>query len=128
MQLAADALQALIDQATIPTREQIELLHARMRFTEQLPIVPALRVAGGLRARELSIPAGMPFAIGERTCWCFDVITRGRAAVWTEHGMEIVNAPRTIATPPGIKYALFTLEDTVWTTVHAASDTPYKDA
>lgn len=128
MLLAADASQALIDQAQIPTREHIEQLQARVRLAEQLPIVPVLRITGDLRAQELTIPAGMPFSIRERACWCFDIITRGRAAVWTEHGMEIVSAPRTIASPPGIKYALFTLEDTVWTTVHAASDTPYKEA
>lgn len=128
MQLAADASQALTNQALLPTREQIEQLDARMRMTEQLPVAPVHLIGGELRAQELVIPAGMPFSIPERACWCFDIITRGRAAVWTEHGMEIVSAPRTIASPPGSKYALFTLEDTVWTTAHAASDTPHKEA
>lgn len=128
MLLAADASRALTNQAPLPTHEQIEQLHARMRLTERCPIVPALRIAGRLRALELEIPAGTPLATDMRACWCFDIITRGRAAVWTEHGMEIVSAPLTVVSPPGRKFILFTLEDTVLTTVHATSDTLYKEA
>ena len=43
--------------------------------------------------------------------------------VWTEDGMREVAAPFTMVSRPGTKRVGYALEDAVWTTVHATTET-----
>lgn len=120
--LAASDTQSLIPQATIPTREQIERLEARMRTMEQIPIEPVHHFADGLYAREITIRAGTILTGKVHSTEHLNIISQGRIAVWTEDGMKIVAAPCTLVSRPGTKRVGFALEDTVWTTIHKNHD------
>ena len=47
-----------------------------------------------------------------------NVISKGRCLVVTEDGREELEAPLTFISKPGIKRAVYALEDVVWTTIH----------
>lgn len=52
------------------------------------------------------------------------VISKGKIRVWTEEkGVVELSAPFTGITKPGVIRVAFTLEDTVWTTFHATTET-----
>ena len=52
-----------------------------------------------------------------------NVISKGKCLVVTEAGREILEAPLTFISLPGIKRAVYAIEDTVWTTVHPTEKT-----
>jgi hypothetical protein len=119
MLLDTGTTQALISQASIPTREQIERLEAQMRTMEQLPIEPVHHFADGLYAREILIRAGTILTGKVHSTEHLNIVSQGRIAVWTEDGMKIIAAPCTLVSRPGTKRVGFAIEDTVWTTIHA---------
>jgi hypothetical protein len=47
-----------------------------------------------------------------------NVISKGSCYVVTEEGRERLEAPLTFISKPGIKRAVYAIEDTVWTTIH----------
>lgn len=49
-------------------------------------------------------------------------ISMGKALVWTEEGMVLLEAPHTGITKPGTHRFLLILQDCIWTTVHANPD------
>lgn len=86
----------------------------------RIQIEPRHHFADGLYAREVTLPAGST-AIGyrhrqEHVC----VISQGRAIIITEGGRQEVQAPTTMIVPAGRKNCVHALEETVWTTIHAA--------
>lgn len=47
-----------------------------------------------------------------------NVLSAGHCYVVTEAGREELRAPKTFISSPGIKRAVYAIEDTVWTTIH----------
>lgn len=86
----------------------------------RIVIEPRHHFAAGLYVREVTLPAGAT-AVGyrhrqEHVC----IISQGRVLVITEDGREEIAAPHTMIVPAGRKNCVHALEETVWTTVHAA--------
>jgi hypothetical protein len=86
----------------------------------QIAIVPRHAFAQGLYAREVTLPEGST-AVGYRhrqshVC----IISKGRALIVAEDGVTEVAAPCTMIVPAGRKNCVHALEETVWTTIHAA--------
>jgi hypothetical protein len=52
-----------------------------------------------------------------------NVISKGSCFVVTEDGKERLEAPLTFISKPGIKRAVYAIEDTVWTTIHPTQST-----
>jgi hypothetical protein len=72
----------------------------------------------GLYVREIFIPKGM-LVIGKiHRHEHLNFMSRGKVTVLTKDGLETIEGPRTMISSAGTKRALYTHEDTVWTTVH----------
>jgi hypothetical protein len=56
-----------------------------------------------------------------------NVISKGKCLVVTEDGREELEAPLTFISKPGIKRAVYALEDVVWTTIHPVESTDLEE-
>ena len=74
-------------------------------------------------AREILIPAGYVIVGKIHRHAHVNTISKGKAAVATEFGMETIEAPHTFVSKPGTKRAVLALEDTIWTTYHPTDET-----
>lgn len=77
----------------------------------------------GNYAREIYIAAGVCIIGKIHKHEHINVISKGRCIVVTEAGREILEAPKTFISSPGIKRAVYAFEDTVWTTIHPTDET-----
>ena len=77
----------------------------------------------GNYAREIFIAKGTCVVGKIRRHEHINVISAGRCYVVTEAGREELSAPKTFISSPGIKRAVYALEDTVWTTIHPTKST-----
>lgn len=102
-------------------REEIAALESAMRaHPDRIRIEPRHSFAAGLYVREVTLPAGST-AIGHRhrqehVC----IISAGRAVVIDDDGAIEICAPHTMIVPAGRKNCVHAIEETIWTTVHAA--------
>jgi len=114
--------------ATLPVpgaslREKIDALEGLMLREPQVEIEPVHYFAHGLYAREITIKAGTLLTGKIHRTEHLNIVSKGRIIVWTEDGMREVAAPFTMVSRPGTKRVGYALEDTVWTTVHATTET-----
>lgn len=72
--------------------------------------------------REMTIPKGVVLTGAVHTTRHLNIISQGRIIVWTEQGMREIVAPCGFWSEPGTKRAGYSLEETVWTTVHDNPD------
>lgn len=79
--------------------------------------------AGGMAAREMTIPAGVVLtgAVHRHEHLC--TISKGRILVSTDDGMKEIAAPCTFVSKPGAKRVGYAIEETVWTTYHVTNTT-----
>lgn len=77
----------------------------------------------GAYAREMLIPAGTLIVGKIHKHAHLNFITKGKVAVVTEFGKEIITAPTTMISKAGTKRVVLALEDTLWTTVHVTDET-----
>lgn len=77
----------------------------------------------GAYAREMLIPAGTLIIGKIHKHAHLNFITKGKVAVVTEFGREVITAPTTMISQPGTKRVVYALEDTLWTTVHVTDET-----
>lgn len=94
-------------------------------FEKQLSDLPQLdiqtthRFLEGMYSREVMMPKGSIVTSKTHNVENLTIISKGRCIeVTKEHGRRLIEAPCTMISPPGVKRALYMLEDTVWTTVH----------
>jgi hypothetical protein len=114
----------MTDLAKPDANESVDNLHRALR---QLPAVemPVTHLfTPGLYLREIFMPAGtMVISKIHKTEHPY-VISKGRARVWTENeGVKEFCAPHCGVTKPGTRRVLLILEDCIWTTCHATSET-----
>ena len=84
--------------------------------SDSLPIKSLF--SNGLYVREIFIPKGM-FVMGKiHRHEHPNILVRGKVIMITESGLETLEGPKTMLSPAGTKRFLFTLEDTIWITVH----------
>ena len=80
--------------------------------------------APGSYGREMTLPAGMVVVGKIHKHAHINVISKGRAQVFTEQeGVLELAAPCTFVSSPGTKRVVHVLEETVWTTVHVTDKT-----
>lgn len=78
--------------------------------------------APGTYARTIFMPKGS-FVIGKiHRRACVNIISKGRATVWTEYGEKQVEAPAVWVSDPGTQRVVLNHEDVVWTCVHQNPD------
>lgn len=77
----------------------------------------------GNYAREIFIAAGTCIIGKIHKHEHINVISKGKCMVVTEAGRETLEAPLTFISMPGIKRAVYAIDDTVWTTVHPTEET-----
>lgn len=80
--------------------------------------------APGAYGREMTLPAGLVVVGKIHKHAHINVISKGRAQVFTEQdGVLELAAPCTFVSSPGTKRVVHVLEETVWTTVHVTDKT-----
>lgn len=80
--------------------------------------------ADGIYVREIFIPRGYTLTGKIHKHSHPNFLMQGEVIVVTEHqGREHLKAPLAMISLPGTKRAVYALEDTIWITVHATSET-----
>ena len=84
-------------------------------------------ICNGIYSRQITLKKGT-CAVGEiHKQEHLNILSSGSVLVFTNEGMEQVDAPHRWVGKPGVKRASFALEDTVWTTIHATNNTSSED-
>lgn len=116
-------MNALVELPAVPTREQIETLERHIKQLPQVEVRTRHYFANGLYAREILIPQGMVLTGRVHREEHLNIVSQGDITVWTEEGMKRVQAPFTLVSKPGTKRVGLAHADTVWTTIHACTET-----
>lgn len=103
----------------------VDELEAAMRaHPDQRHIEPVHRFADGIYAREITIPAGTLLTGKIHRTQHLNIVSAGRISVWTEgEPVRVIEAPYAFVAQPGTRRVGFAHEDTVWTTIHATTET-----
>lgn len=80
------------------------------------------RRASQIYAREITMVKGLAAVGYVHKYSTINVITKGKLLVATQDGSKLIEAPCTWISPPGVKRALYVIEDTVWTTFHLTDE------
>jgi quercetin dioxygenase-like cupin family protein len=118
-------------EAFIPERglSQSELRQKVFELEDEIRKLPHVEFperhyfAGGVYAREITIPAGSVLTGKIHKYAQINVLSKGEMTVTTEEGPKRVRAPYTIVSPPGTKRAAIAHEECVWTTFHGTNET-----
>lgn len=120
------SLQPIFDQAfnqLYSNAERLEKINALQRHIENLG-APSLdcplkhHFAPSTYGREILLPADS-LVIGKTHRHAhLNIISQGMVTVATEHGVTTHVAPCTFVSEVGTKRAVYTHEDTIWTTIH----------
>ena len=105
------------------TRDKILKLEQAMQDLAPLVLPIRHHFANGLYAREMEMPAGalLTGAVHKTSHFC--ILSKGRVLVTGEDGELDLTAPAIIVSEPGTKRAMYAIEDSVWTNVHATNET-----
>jgi hypothetical protein len=104
-------------------RGKVVSLETQLLQMPQLQITPRHYFAEGLYAREITIPAGTLLTGKIHLFEHLNIISKGDISVMTEDGIKRIVAPATLISKPGIKRVGYAHAETVWTTIHACSET-----
>lgn len=105
------------------TEIDIPKLETGLLQCEQVECPLVHRFAPGVYLREIFMPAGS-FVLGhEHVTGHFNVILSGRARVLIDGKVREIQAPFTFKSEPGIRKALYVLEDMIWQTIHPTDET-----
>ena len=105
-------------------RERILYLEDAMKQSpHQVEIEPTHYFAKGLYAREITVPKGTLLTGKIHKAEHFNIVSKGDISVLTEDGPKRVQAPFFMVSRPGTKRVGYAHEDTVWTTIHACTET-----
>jgi hypothetical protein len=104
-------------------REKVEQLEQMMQAYDPAVLPIKHHFADGIYAREMFIPAGavLTGAVHKTNHMC--ILSAGHVRVATDEGPVDLQAPATLIAKPGAKRAIFALEDSVWTNIHATNET-----
>lgn len=78
--------------------------------------------ADGCYIREIFMPAGQLFVTKIHKIAHPFFVLKGNVEILTEDGMEVIKAPYHGITKPGTKRVIYTVEDTLWVTVHVTKE------
>lgn len=100
-------------------RSAVKILEDMLLTLPQVEIKTRHYRAAGLYAREITIPAGTVLTGQIHKYEHLNIVSAGRIVIATESGPQLIEAPYAVVSAPGTKRAGYTLNDTVWTTIHA---------
>jgi hypothetical protein len=89
---------------------------------------PRLLWTPGILMRTMFLPAGFKVAGKRHAQEHGNIVSCGRATVYTEEGMQEISGPCEFVSPAGTKRLLVVHEDMVWTTVHRTDAKTIEDA
>lgn len=104
-------------------RGKVEQLEEMMQAYDPAVLPITHHFADGIYAREMFMPKGaiLTGAVHKTTHMC--ILSKGHVRVATEDGPLDLVAPATLVAKPGAKRAIYALEDSVWTNIHATNET-----
>ena len=104
-------------------RVQIFRLEDAIRLLPKFEPVVVHSFAPGVYAREIHIPAGVVLTGKIHRTEHLNILSAGKVEVYNNGETKTMQAPFTFVSPVGTKRALFAVENTVWTTIHATDET-----
>lgn len=104
-------------------RDVINALEREMFKLPQVQLLVNHHFVSGVYLRELFIPAGILLTGKIHKYAHPSYMSRGDMTVLLEDGVHRVQAPFQCIAPPGTKRIAITHADTIWTTIHATSET-----
>lgn len=105
------------------TRDKVFAIEQQMLAMPQIELKHIDHFSKGVYARELHIPAGTALTGRVHLFENLNILSKGVMSVMTESGVQRVEAPFTIVSPPGTKRVAYAHTDCVWTTVHGTDET-----
>jgi hypothetical protein len=108
---------------TIAYRQKVMRLEAEMRKMKQIEIPIVHYFSNGMYIREMHVPAGVTLTGKIHRTEHLCVLSKGEVSVANEHGIKTYKAPYTIASPSGVKRAVYAHEDAVWANLHRTDET-----
>jgi len=104
-------------------QKKVEQLEQMMQAYDPAILPITHYFADGIYAREMFMPAGaiLTGAVHKTMHMC--ILSKGHVRIASEDGPIDLVAPATITAPPGTKRAIYALEDSVWTNIHATNET-----
>lgn len=104
-------------------RERVFIIEDEIRKLPKADITERHYFSPGVYAREITIPAGTVLTGKIHKYAQLNIVSKGDLSVLTEDGIQRIQAPFTIVSPPGTKRIAYAHEDTVWTTIHGTDET-----
>lgn len=112
-----------MDQLAANRDHAARLADAMRAMPEALIEIPVRHYfAGGVYAREITIPKGATVVGKIHKTENLNIMSKGELLVTTDEGTVRLVAPHTIVSPPGTQRAAYAVEETVWTTLHAVGE------
>ena len=114
----------MISENRLLARNEILTLEQEMKSSgKEIDIEVNHYFCDGLYAREMIMPKGVIVVgkIHKKEHFC--VISKGIVEIRSEEKSERVESPFIYTSMPGAKRALYAIEDVVWTTFHATTET-----
>ncbi len=108
----------IVGRNKLPSRDKIFKFEEIVKQHEQIELKVRHYFSHGIYARELHIPAGIILTGHIHKFENLNILSKGSMLVSTENGMERVEAPFTVVSPPGTKRIAQALTDCIWTTIH----------
>jgi quercetin dioxygenase-like cupin family protein len=105
------------------SRTSLLELEASCKEQPQVEIPVVNFFAGGVYARQVTIPAGTVLVGKIHKHEHINVLLSGEIHVATEEGLVVLKAPHTFISPAGVKRGGYTITDTVWLTFHGTTST-----
>ena len=105
------------------TREMVHKFEQAILKQPQLQLKVIHHFGPGVYMRELHIPADVITTGRIHKYPCLNILAKGKRATLVGDFMEMIVAPHIHLSPAGSKRVSYTLEDSVWITVHATDKT-----
>lgn len=102
-------------------RERVNCLESVLNHAPQVDCPVRHMFSEGRYIREIMLPAGTVITGAIHKTAHITYLSKGRIRLVTPAGVKEYVAPRIFASPPGVKNAVYAIEDTVWTSIHRTS-------
>ncbi len=122
--IAPSLVEGVASSPNLEIRERFDDIERMMAQHPPVEMPPTHFFAPGIYARQIVIPGGTLLTGKIHRTAHLNVISRGSISVWSEtEGVQRITAPFTFIAGLGTRRIGFAWEETVWTTVHATTET-----
>ena len=106
----------------VSLRQRITAFEEQARKAPQVKLQLFHHFGPGVYMRELHIPAGIITTGKIHKHQCLNILAKGRRRTVVDGRLQDISAPHIHLSPAGSKRVSYTLEDSVWITVHENPD------